>query len=70
MNYKKFRAEWLRLMEVASFYDKVYLEQDINDSYTYFRQQKICKTPKEWIKFFYSDYAEHKHPYYLKSKNK
>lgn len=71
MNYQMFKAEWLRLMEVKSFYDKVYLEQDINDAYTFFRKDPMkFKTPEKWIEFFYVDYTEDKHPYMLKSEKK
>lgn len=67
-NYSKFKEIWLGLMEVKSFYDKVYLEQDINDAYTLFKTDPMKhKSVKRWMEFFYVDFTEEKHPYKLKN---
>lgn len=71
MNYKTFKKVWLDLMEVKSFYDKVFLQEDINDAYTMYKEDQMgFKTPKKWIEFFYVDFTEEKHPFYLKPKTR
>lgn len=65
MDYYQFKKEWLDEMVYKVEYED--LEQDINDAYTMFKQDKMnLKTVKKWCEFFYFEYDLDKHPYMLK----